>query len=491
MNPQTLTSRGTWQVTVVRAHGLRLMRPEKKWRPIIRLEVDKHHSYETVLGCDGQNVNMTEAFSFEDADANSLLDIEIFCQSQTKKKGKRKKLVASAIGHPLGRLVKTQELERKIELRLQCQTQNKNTNASRGKPQNGSSIVLRICPSSSFAASSRIQLEEEEEVPPAYTSDTESSHTLNDMPCTPEDSRPSSPVSPVPPQTLRRRVKGYQIYSDEEPCSSGGEEEEHIKKPLSFAQVAEELEDYDSLPIPIPKRSTLTDTVESIHQWIAASLLPVYTEKITVPPSYMNSAERALSSFTLYCELKEAQLESEYEPVFERLQREWQYVGGLLAALAAVNAAVFAISPDSLFRIQPYALSAIAASSMASGLGTAIDAWFLFRYNWIDVKTFIYRARDLYGSYFFFALCSRMPAVCMFTSALALMTFLGLVAFEVWPQGVLVVCFFVGLIMTLQFLVFGAHWCANKIVAGGKASKQGVVAVVRKMTTASTTSTVV
>lgn len=54
-----------------------------------------------------------------------------------------------------------------------------------------------------------------------------------------------------------------------------------------------------------------------------------------------------------------------------------------------MNAAVFAISPDSLFQIQPYALSAIAASSIASGLGIAVDAWFLFRYNWIDLKTFI------------------------------------------------------------------------------------------------------
>lgn len=49
--------------TVVRTHGLRLMRQEKSWRPIVRLEVDKHYVYETVLGCDGQNVNMKETFS--------------------------------------------------------------------------------------------------------------------------------------------------------------------------------------------------------------------------------------------------------------------------------------------------------------------------------------------------------------------------------------------------------------------------------------------
>lgn len=75
--------------------------------------------------------------------------------------------------------------------------------------------------------------------------------------------------------------------------------------------------------------------------------------------------------------------------------------------------------------------------------------------------------------------------MCMFCSALSLMAFLGFVAFEVWPQGVLVVCFFVGVIMSLQFLVFGVHWFANKVVAGGKASKKGVEIAVRKMTQAS------
>ncbi|KXN87176.1 hypothetical protein AN958_09102 [Leucoagaricus sp. SymC.cos] len=466
------------------------MRPEKKWRPIIRMEVDKHYSYETVLGCDGQNVNMTQCFSFEDAHASSLLDVRVYYQSQTKKKGKRKKEVATAIGHPLGRLVKIQDLEQKLELRLQCQTQNKNTNASRGKPQKGACVILRIRPPSNYALSScprPMEEEHEEELHSPCTSDTESSHTLN-MPPTPVDSAPPSPIFPTPPSTLRRRrVKGYTIYSDEEPCSSGGEEEEDMKKPLGFVQAVEEL-DPDIPETVFSQSSTVIEVVESIQSWIAASVIPLYTQQLTVPPAYMNPAERVVSSFTLYSELKEACTESEYQPVFDRLQREWQYVGGLVPALAAVNAAVFAISPDSLFRIQPFALSAIAASSMASGLGMAIDAWFLLRYNWIDIKTFIYRAQDVYGSYFFFALSSRIPAMCMFASAIALMAFLGFVAFGVWPQGVLVVCFFVGLIMTLQFLVFGVHWFANKVVATGKASKEGVVTVVRKMTQSSTVS---
>jgi hypothetical protein len=48
----------------------------------------------------------------ENADADSRLDIRVFCQSQTKKKGKRKKEVAATTVHSLGQLLKKQELDR-------------------------------------------------------------------------------------------------------------------------------------------------------------------------------------------------------------------------------------------------------------------------------------------------------------------------------------------------------------------------------------------
>jgi len=47
---------------VVLLEGLKLLRPEKAWRPIITVEVDRHHAHETVLGVDGQNVNQKESF---------------------------------------------------------------------------------------------------------------------------------------------------------------------------------------------------------------------------------------------------------------------------------------------------------------------------------------------------------------------------------------------------------------------------------------------
>jgi hypothetical protein len=41
---------------------MRLMRPEKSWRPIVTVEVDNHHAYEIVLGADGQNPNLKDTF---------------------------------------------------------------------------------------------------------------------------------------------------------------------------------------------------------------------------------------------------------------------------------------------------------------------------------------------------------------------------------------------------------------------------------------------
>lgn len=154
------------------------------------------------------------------------------------------------------------------------------------------------------------------------------------MPPTPVD--PTPPPLPSPPQEgiRRRRNKGYAIYSDEEPCSSGGEEGEPFQ-PMSFTQFVETELDNPLQPIStILEHSNFTRAVNSIHTWIAASVLPQYTQQITVPPASMNPAERAISAFTLYCELKEAETESDYEPIFERLQREWQYVGGLVSGLS-------------------------------------------------------------------------------------------------------------------------------------------------------------
>ena len=63
----------------------------------------------------------------------------------------------------------------------------------------------------------------------------------------------------------------------------------------------------------------------------------------------------------------------------------------------------------------------------------------------------------------------------MLLSAISLVVFLGLVAYDVWPIGVLVIWVLVVLMMLLQFIMYGMHhfsafslhiWTAGRNVMG-------------------------
>jgi len=61
----------------------------------------------------------------------------------------------------------------------------------------------------------------------------------------------------------------------------------------------------------------------------------------------------------------------------------------------------------------------------------------------------------------------------MLVSSIALLAFMFFVSFQVWPQAVLVVSFLAGILVTLQYLLFGAHrivlgirWVFRRICAG-------------------------
>ncbi|KAF8231509.1 hypothetical protein L208DRAFT_61194 [Tricholoma matsutake] len=89
-----------------------------------------------------------------------------------------------------------------------------------------------------------------------------------------------------------------------------------------------------------------------------------------------------------------------------------------------------------------------------------------------------HRAVDIYTSYFFFSLSSRLPLLSTLTAAVALTTFLVVVAYEAWPVGVLVTFFGWGVMMTLQFLVFGVHWVVRGVGRVGRELGRAVRRVV-------------
>jgi hypothetical protein len=92
---------------------------------------------------------------------SSRVDVKIWHRSQSKKKGKKRNLVASAT-HSLGELLKKQETEPRewyfqrliqtpltcvgLEIRLHCQSATNRAIVSRGKPQNGALMHLRVKP---------------------------------------------------------------------------------------------------------------------------------------------------------------------------------------------------------------------------------------------------------------------------------------------------------------------------------------------------------
>ncbi|KAF5386542.1 hypothetical protein D9757_005884 [Collybiopsis confluens] len=265
--------------------------------------------------------------------------------------------------------------------------------------------------------------------------------------------------------------------------------------------------------------------------------------------------ERTLSFFTVYKELRIAEFEehqlasssspgtdsalamqyvrARYDRIYQRLQAEWSYVGGLLIGLAAIDAAIFAISPSpdnnvdvvasdamsgamlssSLFPVDAYARSAVSMSTISTALGLVSVTWFLLYYGWGDVEAFLNRARpyslNISGtpspsrsssqsntvpsslsrpsspglpplqfqsvsavsqppqssaaataaaanaqSWGYFALSSRIPALCMLLSILFLVTFLLIVACAAAPpSGLLFLGVFFGMGMGMRYVV--------------------------------------
>lgn len=66
-------------------------------------------------------------------------------------------------------------------------------------------------------------------------------------------------------------------------------------------------------------------------------------------------------------------------------------------------------------------------------------------------------AVDLYSSFFFFSLTSRMPLVALLVAAVTLMLFLFAIAWSAWPTAVLAMSFISGTLFSLQFIVYGCH----------------------------------
>jgi len=84
-------------------------------------------------------------------------------------------------------------------------------------------------------------------------------------------------------------------------------------------------------------------------------------------------------------------------------------------------------------------------------------------------------ALDVYRSYFFFCLSAKVPALCLAVSSISLMMFLLSVSYNAWPAAVLVMCFFAGVLLSLQYIVFGAEWVGRRVLGGMRAVARGAL----------------
>ncbi|EGO00349.1 hypothetical protein SERLA73DRAFT_73063 [Serpula lacrymans var. lacrymans S7.3] len=468
-----------WFFTVIRTRGLHLLRPEKSWRPIVTVVVDDHQFHETILGCDGQNPNLKLPFALRSVNVDSRVNIQVFHRSQSKKKGKKRNLVATA-SLSLGDLLKIQGTDPKLEINLNATTRQQR-GSSRGRT-NTACVIAKLQPPTQSGILSRSNTYSDvadsmmdENLSNGELTETEvsscQSRSESDRPWV--DDFGGSAIGDFRIETLD--IKGY--WSDSHDAQSEEEKEPLLQHGAPRACFDDEETGESSTDMQKVRQTPTKDV--AIISWIAASILPTYSEQMAPDPS-VSVMECFVDRFSPYWDLRNARVDSDFEKVLSKLQAEWSFVGASLVALAGLDAAVFGFSSGSLFSVDSLARRAIALGSISSGIGIALDAWFLLAYSGANASKFRNMARDVYGTYMFFCISARMPALCMFASACALMVFLLCVSWSAWPTAVLVMSFLAGTIVSLQFIVYGVHCVVRSIFELGRAFLRVVAVVARK-----------
>jgi len=437
-----------------------------------------HQHHEVVLGSDGQNPNLKRPFYLRYADPKSLVDIDVWHKSQSKKKARKRNQVAS-IRLSLEEVLKRQGSEPKAEIRLNCLSAVKSRQNGRGKQQNAACLHIKLRPPASYASLSESStLNDLDEETLSHTCSSDSSDTLT-SPSTPTSTDFDLPeVPPIEQQKLRkRRIRGYSVDPDnedmDEECSIEDDLDDYCFIEEDTLLEPGDLDCADGV-IEIPPKS--------IGPWLVASLLPRYADQISVD-STMSIAESTVSRFSIYRELRDASLDEDFQKILKTMMTEWTFVGACLIALAGLDATIFSTTsgvtnvPQSTsgFRMTGLTQQLIAVSSIFTGLGLALDAWFMLRYGMLNAAAFQRNALDLYGTYLSFSVTSRIPIIFTFFSACSLMGFLVIVSATVWPTAAIVLCGVAGVTCSLQYLIYGLHsvWCFSQRMLRG--IRNGVV----------------
>ncbi|KAF7347954.1 hypothetical protein MSAN_01747500 [Mycena sanguinolenta] len=102
----------------------------------------------------------------------------------------------------------------------------------------------------------------------------------------------------------------------------------------------------------------------------------------------------------------------------DQTREEWLKVGGLLVGLAALEIAVFALTPDTIFSLDKVVRTTVAGSCISTSTGLLFNFYVYLRFALASVEVFKHRVRDKYEvrangsidrieSYVFFALIAQ------------------------------------------------------------------------------------
>lgn len=461
-----------WYLTVVRTEGVLFARSDRSWRPRVAVSiVGTAHCYSTDLGCDGQNPNMKLPLVLHDVDHSSKLDIKVWHHARTKKKGRKPHLIGSAYV-TLGELLRRQDIPgNDVVVTLKCPPPQKRSPSVGIRQTNYASLTIRVrSPSLSSAFSSESTLVGSED--DILRGETELSQTVvsdgseciapgSDAYDSPDDIPDIIPDVAAPGlkrRTKRAKLKPYSLDTDDEAIPSSSTESSRPQTPSfqeGYDSYYREVDADGGVDVRLRRDSRFDDDLDSC----CPAVLPQYSAETLEEYRPLSIVEWMLDSFAPYSEMSDPSCD--FARVLGRLTTEWYAVGGCLLATAALNAAVFGYSAPTLVDIDSVAMKAVTVGGIASGIGLVADVWFLVVYNGSDASKFQRMAQDVYGTYFFFCLTCRLPTLCLFGAVCALLVFLLAVAWGAWSVAVLVMCCVAGVLLTLQYLIYGAHRTVN------------------------------